>query len=112
VTAFLGLSGSRLNGWIWGHGEYVSRLLLNLTAIAFVLGPILLYLFRDHLHDTDPIGFGDCIGLSVASVLNSSGSSGISATGIGLAVVLMLTASGLLFLGLFVTYVFRAVTRR
>jgi hypothetical protein len=112
VLAFVALCWSRLNGWLWGHGEYIRRLLLNLLVLAFVLGPGLLYLFKDHLHGKASVDLGDCLALSVASVLNNSGTSGVSATGIGLAIVLTLTGSGLLFLGLFVTYLFRAVTRR
>jgi hypothetical protein len=112
VTAFLALAGSRLNGWVWGHGEYAMRLLLNLMAIALVVGPVALFVARDHLHDADSVGFGDCVGLSVASVFNSAGSAGVSASGVAFAIVLVLTGLGLLFLGLFVTYVFRAVTRR
>lgn len=112
VLAFVVLGWSRLNGWLWGHGEYIRRLLLNLVILAFVFGPVLLYLFRDHLHEKGSVDLGDCVALSVASVLNNPGSSGVSATGAGLAIVLLLTGSGLLFLGLFVTYLFRAVTRR
>ena len=112
VSAFIRLTGSRLNGAIWGHGEYLSRLLGNLLLLAFVIGPVLLVLARSHLHGDHPIGFGDCVALSVASVLNSSGTAGVDATGIALVIVLALTASGLVFLGLFVTYLFRAVTRR
>ena len=112
VTAFFLVCGSRINGWVWGHGEYVSRLLVTIAVVAFLVGPVLLYAAGSHLHATESIGVGDYVALSVASVLNTAGSAGIRATGIGLAVVLALTGIGLVFLGLFVTYVFRAVTRR
>ena len=108
--AFFKLCLSRMGGWLWGHGEYIRRLLANLALIALVVGPALLYAFRSHLHGGN--GVGDCVALSVASVLNNSSASGVRATGIALVVVLLLSALGLLFLGLFVTYVFRAVTRR
>ena len=108
--AFLKLCISRIGGWLWGHGEYIRRLLANLALIAIVIGPALLYLFREHLHGGNSLG--DCLALSIASVLNNSGASGVEATGVALAIVLTLSALGLLFLGLFVTYVFRAVTRR
>jgi hypothetical protein len=112
VTAFAKLCGSRLNGWLWGHGEYVRRLVLNLFVLAFVIGPVLLYLAREHLHARGPIDLGDCYALSMASIVNTPASSGVSASGVGLAIVLSLTALGLIFLGLFVTYLFRTVTRR
>jgi hypothetical protein len=112
VRAFLELCVSRLNGWLWGHGEYLTRLLLNVVVLALIIGPILLYLARDHLHKGGSIGFGDCVVLSVASVLNTAATAGVGTTGVGVAIVLALSALGLLFLGLFVTYVFRAVTRR
>jgi hypothetical protein len=112
VTAFVELCASRLNGWVWGHGEYVSRLLLNVALLAFLIGPLLLYLGRDHLHSASSISVWDCLALSVASVVNTPSSSGLYATGIGLAIVLGLAALGLTLLGLFVTYLFRAVTRR
>lgn len=112
VTAFVRLSGSKVNGWIWGHGEYLRRLLASLFVLAVVIGPALLYSARGHLHSDDPISLGDCFALSIGSVLGNSSAAGVTATGVGLAVVLALTAMGLLFLGLFVTYVFRAVTRR
>jgi len=112
VRAFFALCWSRASGWIWGHGEYIRRLFFNLVLLAVFIGPTMLYVARDHLHSDGPIGLGDYLALSVASTLNDSASSGVEATGIALAIVLLLTASGLLFLGLFVTYVFRAVTRR
>jgi hypothetical protein len=112
VAAFVRLCGSRLNGWLWGHGEYLSRLVLNVLILGVLIGPILLYLAREHLHAYGSVSLGDCIALSIASVVNTPASSGVSATGIGLAIVLCLTALGLVFLGLFVTYLFRAVTRR
>ena len=112
IRAFLDLCASRLNGWLWGHGEYFTRLLSNVVALAVLIGPVLLYLARSHLHTNGAVGFGDCVALSIASVLNTPATSGVSATGIGIWIVLTLTALGLIFLGLFVTYIFRAVTRR
>lgn len=110
LKAFLELCLSRTSRRLWGHGEYIRRLLINLFLLAFLVGPILLYLARSHLHGGSSVG--DCIALSVASVLNDSGSSGVSTSGVALWISLALSASGLLFLGLFVTYLFRAVTRR
>lgn len=110
LKAFLELCLSKISGWLWGHGEYISRLLASLATLAFLVGPVLLYLARSHLHGGNSAS--DCIALSVASVLNDSGSSGISTSGVALWISLALSASGLLFLGLFVTYLFRAVTRK
>jgi hypothetical protein len=108
--AFFELCLSRLSGWLWGHGEYARRLLGNLALIALVFGPLLFLIFRSHLHGGSSVG--DCYALSVASVLNDSSIAGVDATGICLWISLALSAFGLVFLGLFVTYVFRAVTRR
>ena len=88
------------------------RLLLNLAVIGVGVGPGLLYLARYHLHGSGALNYGDYVGLTFASLLNNSSVSNIRATGIALVIVLGLTASGLLFLGLLVTYLFRAVTRR
>lgn len=110
VTAFFRLVGSKLAGVLWGHGERIRRLLANLAILGLAIGPGLLYLVRDHLHHSQPLDYGDYVALTFASLLNNSGASSITATGVGLAVVLALTASGLLFLGLLVTYLFRAVT--
>ncbi len=112
VTAFFKLSWSRANGLLWGHGERMSRLLLNLTLLGVGIGPGLFYWARNHLHDSHALNYGDYVGLTWASLLNNSSASNIKATGTALAIELGLTASGLLFLGLLVTYLFRAVTRR
>lgn len=112
VIAFLKLGWSKANGFLWGHGERMQRLLVNLAVLGVGVGPGVLYLARDHLHDGDSLSYGDYVGLTFASLLNNSDAAGIETTGIGLAIVLALTASGLLFLGLLVTYLFRAVTRR
>ena len=108
LTALGGYLFSRLNGILWGHGEYIRRLLGNL-AIVITFGAILLLLLKEHLEG--PSSFWDCLALSVASVLNNSGAVETTPSGSAIVVVLALSASGLLFLGLFVTYVFRAVTR-
>ena len=112
VTAFIRLCGSKINGWIWGHGEYIRRLLLSVAVLALLVGPVLLYATRGDLRPAGSRSVGDYIALSVSSFLNNAGVTGIRATGLAQVIVLALGASGLIFLGLFVTYVFRAVTRR
>lgn len=101
---------SRASGSLWGNGELIRRLLLNLFGVAILLGPLLLYLARDHLHGADT--YWDCLALSVACVLNATEITATSATGIAVPITLFLSATGLLFLGLFITYLFQAVTRR
>jgi Pentapeptide repeats (9 copies) len=103
---------SKTSGLLWGYGESIGRLLFNLVLVAGVIWPLLLLLARDHLHADGGVGVGDYWALSVASILNSSASVGTSATGVALALVLVENVIGLLFLGLFVAYVFRAITRR
>ncbi|MDQ3677562.1 MAG: pentapeptide repeat-containing protein [Actinomycetota bacterium] len=114
ARAWLQLAGSRLNGVIWGHGERIRRLLGSLAVVAGFLGPLLLFLARDHLHAQPgrEIVILDYWTLSVASIVNSPGVTQIDATGVAQWIVLAESGTGLLFLGLFVTYVFRAVTRR
>lgn len=56
--------------------------------------------------------YGDCVWLSVGSTLGNSGATGLTTTGFARALVLSEGAIGLLVLGVFVTYVFRYVTRR
>ena len=114
ARAWLQLAASRLNGIIWGHGERIRRLLGSLLVVAGLVGPLLLYVVRDHLHPHpgQELATLDYWTLSVASVVNSPGVARIEVTGIAQWIVLGESALGLLFMGLFVTYVFRAVTRR
>lgn len=109
LMALIAYLFSRLNGALWGHGEYIRRLLGNL-AVVIATGTILLFLLKQHLEG--PSSIWDCLALAVASVLNNTGAVKTQATDGATVVVLALSASGLLFLGLFVTYMFRAVTRR
>jgi len=83
-----------------------------MSGLRFPLRSLLFYLARNHLHDSGALNYGNYVGLTWASLLNNSSASNVKATGSALAIELGLTASGLLFLGLFVTYLFRAVTRR
>ena len=111
VGALTTLVISKLNGFLWGYGESMRRLLINLLVLSAVLCPLLLLLVEDNLHKSGSVSVGDAWLLSLSSIMNT-GSSGITATGLAEAIVLGETALGLLFFGLFVAYLFRAVTRR
>lgn len=114
ARAWLQLMASRLNGLIWGHGERIRRLLGSLAIVAGLVGPLLLFLARDHLHAPpgQDLATVDYWTLSAASVINSPGVARVDVTGVAQWIVIAESATGLLFFGLFVTYVFRAVTRR
>jgi hypothetical protein len=112
VAALVRFLLSKASGAVWGYGESIGRLLVNLILIAGLVWPLLFLLARDHLHKPGGVTVGDCWALSFASVLNSSSTAGTSATGVALALVLAETAIGLVLFGLFVAYVFRSITRR
>jgi hypothetical protein len=105
---------SRLNGYLWGYGERGWPLLRSLIGVALVTWPILFFLARDSIEKSGggQVTYGDCIWLSVGSILSNSGAAGLITTGFARALVLCEGLIGLLLLGLFVTYVFRYVTRR
>lgn len=105
---------SRLNGYLWGYGERGWPLLRSVIAVALVIWPILFQLARRSIENGSGHrpSYGDCIWLSVASILGNSGAAGFATTGFARALVLTEGAIGLVSLGLFVTYLFRYVTRR
>jgi len=112
IEAFLQLVLSKLNGVLWGYGESVGRLLINLVALSTVVFPLLLLLAHNDLHTAGSIAPGDAWALSLATIVNNSGSSGIRTTGIAQAFVVTETLLGFVFFGLFVSYLFRAISRR
>ncbi len=112
IGAVTRLVGSKVNGLLWGYGEVISRLLATWLLLAGVVFPVLYVILRNHLHSQAGVSVGECWLLSFGAILNTPGTSGVTSTGVGTVVVLTETALGLLIFGLFVTYVFRWVTRR
>jgi Pentapeptide repeats (9 copies) len=113
IGAFWRYLLSRLNGYLWGHGERGWPLLRSLIGVAFIAWPVLFLLARGSIDKGGGhVSYGDCVWLSLGSMLSNSGATGLTTTGFARALVLTEGAIGLLVLGLFVTYVFRYVTRR
>jgi hypothetical protein len=112
VGALLQWVLSKVNGLLWGYGESMRRLLFNVFLLGVVICPILFLLTTDDLRSSPAVTTGDAWLLSLGSILSNSGSTGITAVGVAELVVLVESALGFLFFGLFVTYLFRAVTRR
>ncbi|MGA2011318.1 MAG: pentapeptide repeat-containing protein [Solirubrobacteraceae bacterium] len=111
--AFRGLVFSRMNGFIWGYGERGLALLRSvfLTVLLFFA---LFWITQESIHTTagHEANVGDWAWLSAASIVSNSGATGLTVDGWARAFVLLEGGAGLLLLGLFVTYVYRAVTRR
>jgi hypothetical protein len=112
LSALAQLALSRVNGFLWGYGESMRRLVLNILVVSTIIWPLLYLVVKDDIHPVDQFTTSDAWLLSLSSILSNTGSTGIRATGIAEVLVLAETALGFLFFGLFVAYLFRAVTRR
>jgi hypothetical protein len=115
LTARIAYWTSRANGFIWGYGERARRVVRNVAILAGIVFPVLLLLSRGDLQ-TDTGGQPnvlDCWFLSLANLLNNTSLSGVEIEG-GWARVVSTAESavGIIAFGLFVTLLFRAVTRR
>jgi hypothetical protein len=114
ILALVSFGWSRANGFIWGHGERGAALLRTVLIVVFIVWPALLWLARQGI--SDPVGhqanIGDIFWLSAASLIGNSAVTGLNVVGVARVVVLAEQAVGLLLFGLFVTYVYRYVTRR
>jgi hypothetical protein len=105
---------SRLNGVLWGYGERGWPLLRSVIVITLLIWPVLFQLARGSIENSagrHP-SYGDCVWLSLGSLIGNSGAAGFSATDFARGLVLIEGAIGLLLLGLFVTYIYRYVIRR
>jgi Pentapeptide repeats (9 copies) len=104
--------GSQLNRLIWGNGERGLTLLFNFSALVLVVFPLLFYALGGI---ADPQGKAttiDYVLLSVDSVTSYSGLSGIQLVSTAARVVAAFEVIvGLLGFGLFVTVLFRRITR-
>jgi uncharacterized protein YjbI with pentapeptide repeats len=114
-AAWLAHWRSRMNGLIWGYGERALPLVRNLVILTALVFPVLLLLSRDDLSRTNgnEVSVLDCWFLSVGNVLNNTSLSGVVIDGGWARVTSSIEAGvGLIALGLFITLLFRAVTRR
>jgi len=105
---------SRGNGQLWGHGEKWHVLARNLLGMTFVLFPVLFWMASDGLQKASGTpGFADYVAVSVASVIPSADVSTVELASWTTRVIAGSAAfTGLVAAGLFVTILFRAVTRR
>jgi hypothetical protein len=104
---------SRLNGFIWGYGERGFALFRSVF-LTIALFFALFWITQESIHTAagQEANAGDWVWLSAASIVSNSAATGLTVDGWARAFVLLEGAAGLLLLGLFVTYVYRAVTRR
>ncbi len=114
ILALLRFAWSRATGFIWGYGERGLALLRTLVIVVLIVWPALLWVTRQDISDSigSQANVGDIFWLSAASVLGNSAVTGLSVGGAARAVVISEQAMGVLLFGLFVTYVYRYVTRR
>jgi hypothetical protein len=115
LGAGLAYASSRANGLIWGYGERTFPLLRNVVLLALLVFPFLLYLARDGLETPDgtSVGMFGYVHLSLANLLNNEALSEVESTGeVALWISTVESFTGVIVLGLFVTLLFRTVTRR
>src|SRR5216684_2944459 len=114
ILALLRFGWSRTNGFIWGYGERGMALLRTVLIVVLIVWPALLWMARPDISDS--VGHqpnaGDIFWLSAASLIGNSALTGLNVGGLARAMVISEQAVGLLLFGLFVTYVYRYVTRR
>ena len=118
LAAFGRWSASRINGSIWGHGERVFALARTFALTSLVIYPTLYYVLRRGFSpvlgrpDATPT-FTDFVFLSLDRILPSAGISVTSPIGsLSRLAVCSEVLIGLVFAGLFVTYLLRSITRR
>jgi hypothetical protein len=110
--AFLTLVWHQLNRWLWRHGESAWRLLSVALLAAFGLFPLLLFLGRGGTGRAH-VDYGDAIWMSVSNFLSVDRVSDLPADSAYLQAAS--AAEGLLgvvFAGLYVTLVVKALLRR
>ncbi len=115
LGALIQLTGSKLNGLLWGHGERWTMLLRNLAILAFLVFPVVLWVVRTELRVA---GGGtpqivDILWLSITTIVPVSAVSFVNASGTTSRTILTLEAfAGIVIAGLFVTLLLRSVVRR
>lgn len=110
IRAFIKLSLSLLNRWLWGYGERISVLFRNLILISFVIFPAFFYLARGGLvkEGGGSIGFSDLVYFSLENIIPSGIRSGIEAIGfIPRVLAAIESVFGVVVIALFAAYIFR-----
>lgn len=114
LEALIQLIASRVNGWVWGHGEKWSVLIRNVVVLAFLVFPTALWFARDGLlQPSGSLTIGDLIWLSVTTIVPVDGVSSVVATGwIGPAILTTEAFVGVVAAGLLVTQLVRRMLTR
>jgi hypothetical protein len=111
----LELGWSYVNRLLWGCGERVYILMLNLTLFIFLVVPLLFSLLAPELLGADDHGLRwyDLIYLSIQTVLPVDLGVNVTPDSLsGRVVVIFGSVGGLIFTGLFVAYLLRWILRR
>jgi hypothetical protein len=111
-------AGKLLARWsnriLWGYGDRGAVLIRNAAVLVILIFPLAYYFEKDGLTDASgSVGPGSYFLLSADAFLNNTGFSGIEPTSSATRILVGLeVASGLIFLGLAITLLFRWITRR
>ena len=108
--AFVKWMLSLLNRWLWGYGERAFVLVRNLLVLAFIVFPVLFYIFKDQLSHISgrPIELWDPLYFSLENVIPAGVVSGIIATGSTAHLLAALESLfGVVAVALFAAYIFR-----
>lgn len=118
VWALVRYGLSRVNGLVWGYGERSIILLMNYVVLALLIFPLIFWWQRGALLVVSPGGdanprASDIILFSIDNMLAGPGFSRVIAlSGITRLLAAAEVLTGLIALGLFITLLFRAITRR
>ncbi len=101
---------SLMNRWLWGYGERVVVLVKNLFLLAFVVFPVLFYIFKDELSHSSgrSVSFLDSVHFSLENVMPAGIVSEIVAGGSMTRFLAGLESLfGVVAVALFAAYIFR-----
>jgi pentapeptide repeat protein len=112
LRAGAGWIGSQVNRLIWGNGERGSTLLCNFLILALIVFPLIYAGVGGVKAATGKLTTIDYVLVSIDSATSYSGLSGVHLVSTGARVVAAIElAIGLLTFGLFITILFRRITR-
>jgi hypothetical protein len=115
AVALFDLIKSKIDGLIWGHGERWEVLLRNFAILTFIVFPVVLWLLKDGLATPEKTSFNflEIEWLSISTILSINGLSNIAATSVGTKIVMITEVFlGLVIAGLFISLIFRSISRR
>jgi hypothetical protein len=110
-NAFLEWLGSRFRGAFWGYRRSYLVILRNWLIITLLVFPFIFFLLRDQLAPNNKLA--DYVLASLANMLPGEGISNVKFTGVAAQLFAFLEVLlGLVFIGLVITLLFRAVFDR